>query len=78
MMNLRTDLNRCIVLKPEDTVPIPEALAAATKADDHYLLQALLTIAGAILVTTDGTLHEAVQAAGQSCLFREEFVSTFF
>lgn len=70
--------SRCLTLKP-DTVPdLPEELASATKADDHYLLQAQLTVKGAILVTTDAPLREAVVKAGLSCLSREEFLRRYF
>ena len=76
--NLRQNSDRCRILKPELAVPIPEQLAAATNHDDHYLLEAQQAVEGAIIVTTDGTLREAVRNAGLPCLSREEFLSTYF
>jgi rRNA-processing protein FCF1 len=65
-------------LKPEDVVNIPEDLASATKPDDHYLIQALLMMDGAILVTTDNPLREALGKAGLNCISREEFLNSYF
>lgn len=74
---IRYDLNRCIPLKAWDVVSIQKELASATKVDDHYLLQALLTVTNSILVTTDTPLREAVSRAGLRCLSREQFLSTY-
>lgn len=76
--NVRQNSDRCLILKPEAAAAIPDDLASATKDDDHYLLRAQLTVPGAILVTTDGPLHEAVGNAGLPCLFRELFLSAYF
>lgn len=78
VVSLRQNSDRCRILKPEPPVAIPEQLAGATKHDDHYLLHAQLAVEGAILVTTDGPLREAVRNAGLPCLFREEFLNTYF
>jgi len=77
MKDLRFNLTRCVILKPDQTAPIPEALAEATKTDDHYLLRAQLTVDGSILVTTDGDLCQAVRQANLPCLFRDEFIEDF-
>lgn len=77
MMDLGYDLDRCVRLKLEETVDIPQALAEATNANDHYLLHAQLTVAGAILVTTDQSLREAVNQAGLPCISREDFFATY-
>jgi hypothetical protein len=77
VLGLRQNRERCRILISEETVDIPGELAAATKIDDHYLLSALLTVPGAILVTTDRPLHDAVTDAGLTCLFREEFLQTY-
>jgi len=77
VLGLRQNSDRCRILKPEETVDIPAELAAATNADDHYLLSAQVTVADAILVTTDGPLHDAVIGVGLPCLFREEFLQTY-
>jgi hypothetical protein len=79
LLGLRQNSDRCQILKQEEAAPIPVELATATKADDHYLLHAQLTIQGAILVTTDLPLRQAVaQIQGLPCLSREEFLSTYF
>ncbi len=75
---VRQDADRCQILKPEAVVDLPEDLASATKPDDHYLIQALLTVHGAILVTTDNPLREALVNAGLNCISREQFLNACF
>jgi len=75
--NLRQNSDRCIILKAEAVPAVPNGLAAATKDDDHYLIQAQLAVQGAILVTTDGDLCHAVKQAGLPCLSRQEFLTTY-
>jgi len=74
--NLRLNSDRCVILKPEAVPGVPRELATATNQDDHYLIQAQLSVEGAILVTTDGDLCHAVKQAGLACLSREEFLTT--
>jgi len=76
--NLRQNSDRCLILKPEAAAPLPDQLASKIKPDDHYLVQTQLSVAGAILVTTDNPLREAVGEAGLNCLSREEFLATYF
>ena len=76
--NVRANSDRCLILKSEAVVSLPEELASATKADDHYLLRAQLAVTGAILVTTDAPLQETAIKAGLKCLSREEFLATYF
>ena len=78
LKNVRQNSNKCLILKPDAAVVLPDQLASATKLDDHYLVQAQLSVIGAILVTTDEPLREAVGKAGLSCLSREKFLSTYF
>ena len=73
--NIRQDSDRCLILKPESLPRVPDDLASATKEDDHYLLQAVLSIPGATLVTTDEPLRLAVGAVGLLCLSRTEFLA---
>jgi hypothetical protein len=75
---VRQDSNRCLILKPEPAIAIPDDLAAATKPDDHFLLHAMLRVPDSVLVTTDGPLREAVTRAGLTCLSREEFLRNYF
>lgn len=75
--SIRQDSERCLILKPDSVLPLPEELARAAKLDDHYLLQALISVAGAILVTTDEPLRNAARAAGLDVLPREECLSTY-
>lgn len=76
--NVRQNSDRCLILKPEAAAALPDELASATKPGDHYLVQAQLSVIGAVLVTTDKPLREAVGKAGLSCSSREEFLSTYF
>lgn len=75
---VRLNPDRCRILRPRDMADLPKGLASATKGDDHYLVQALLSIAGAILVTSDKDLCEAVSKAELSCLLREQFLAKYF
>lgn len=75
--SLRLDSNRCLILRSETLAPLPPELASATNPDDHYLVQAQLASPGAILVTTDGELCEAVKQVHLSCISREEFLNTY-
>jgi hypothetical protein len=76
--NVRLNSDLCLILRGEAIATLPDGLAAATKPDDHYLVQAQLSVNGAILVTTDVPLREAVSGAGLACLSREDFLSTYF
>jgi rRNA-processing protein FCF1 len=71
---IRVNSERCRLVPIEDAAVLPEQLASTINADDHYLVRAQLTIEGAVLVTTDAPLREAVQRAGLPCLSREEFI----
>jgi len=75
--NVRQNTDRCVILRPAAVVALPDELASAIKPDDQYLVQAQLSMSGAILVTTDKALCEAVAKAGLSCLSREKFLSTY-
>jgi len=75
---IRQNSDRCLILKPEAVVPLPDELASLVKVDDHYLIQAQLTVEGAILVTTDNPLREILSKAGLNSLSREDFLKTYF
>jgi hypothetical protein len=64
----------CTGRKGEAVAALPEELAAAAKPDDHYLIQAQLAVDGAIVVTTDNPLREALDSADLPCISREEFL----
>ncbi len=76
--NVRLNSDRSLILHAEELAVLPHDLAAVIKPDDHYLVQAQLTVPGSVLVTTDGDLREAVINAGLSCLTRGEFLSGYF
>jgi len=78
LTNVRLSSDRCLLLKPEAIVELPEELASSIKDDDHYLVRAQLSVAGAVLVTTDTPLRDAVIGAGLPCLLRQEFLSQYF
>ncbi|SRR6266550_8446267 len=75
--NLRQNSDRCLLLRPDKLSVLPQELASATNADDHYLVQAQLTVPGSILVTTDGDLCRAVIQAGLACISRAQFLNTY-
>lgn len=74
---IRSNLDRCRILYPQDLVPLPEELVAAVKPDDHYLVQACLTVPGSILVTVDNPLGEVLAARGLSWIHRDALVAQF-
>lgn len=74
--DIRQNSDRCLILRPEAAAPLPDGLAAEIKPDDRYLIQAQLAVAGAIIVTTDGPLREALHRFGLGCITREEFLDT--
>jgi hypothetical protein len=73
--SIRLNSDRCLILKQEEVAALPPELASAANNDDHYLLQAQLTVPGAVLVTTDADLREAARNAGLSCMSRVEFLA---
>lgn len=75
---IRQNSDRCLILKPEAVAELPDELALAIKLDDHYLVRAQRCVGGAVLVTTDEPLREAVAMAGMLCLSREDFLKTYF
>ncbi len=76
--SVRSDLDRCLLLKLEAVAPLSDELAASVNPDDHYLIQAQLSAAGAVLVTPDTDLRGLAAQAGLPCLSREEFLNTYF
>lgn len=76
--NVRLNSDRCRLLKPESAADVSEDLASSIKDDDRYLVRAQLSVGGAVLVTTDAPLREAVTRFGLPCLSREEFLSQYF
>ena len=76
--DIRQDLDRCIVLKYDDTAVLPEEVAARVKDDDEYLVRAQLSVAGSILVTTDPDLCSVVSNHGLPCMSRDEFLKMYF
>lgn len=78
LANVRQNSDRCLLLKPESAAALPEELASSIKDDDRYLVRAQLSVSGAVLVTTDMPLREAVTRSGLPCLSREEFLSQYF
>ena len=71
---IRQDSDRCRVLSTEAVANLTDDLALSIKPDDHYLVRALMSVVGAVLVTTDAPLLEIVRQAGFQCLSREEFI----
>lgn len=72
--SIRQDSDRCRLLSTEAVAVLPDELALSIKPDDHYLVRALMSVDGAVLVTTDAPLREIVRQAGFKCLSREEFI----
>ncbi len=79
-LNRRFDLERCMLLRTGELAELTPQLAARVNKDDHYLVRALLTVEGSVLVTHDSKLRQALADAGLSdrCLTREEFLEQNF
>jgi hypothetical protein len=76
VINVRQS-DRCLILGSGTVAPLPSELIQVVKADDHYLVQAQLSVPGAILVTTDTPLREAVVRFGLECMTREEYLRRY-
>ena len=72
---IRVNLERCRMLKPDELPCLPESLLSAVKPDDRYLVQACLSTPGACLATTDGPLAAAAAGLGITCISREQMLS---
>ncbi len=72
---IRVNLERCRMLKPDELPSLPESLVSAVKPGDHYLVRACRTTADAVLVTTDVPLSSAAAAHGITCISREEMLN---
>src|SRR5205823_4821697 len=67
-LRIRLNTNRCKILNNDDAIAeVPQNLSQVVNRDDHYLVQACLTSVGAILVTTDRKLIDAVSPHGIRC-----------
>jgi hypothetical protein len=77
-LQIRLNADCCRILTPDQTVELPDHLAQAVKADDHYLVQAMLNSGGTILVTTDAPLRQVLENNGLSCLSPEQLLSVYF
>ena len=75
--SIRQNSDRCLILKPEVIVPLSAELVRTVKPDDHYLVQALMSAAGSILVTTDAPLRQIVTDVGLNSMSRDEFLTIF-
>jgi hypothetical protein len=71
---IRVNLERCRMLKPDELPSLPESLLCAVKPDDRYLVRACLTTPDAVLATTDGPLSAAAAGHGINCISREEML----
>lgn len=76
---LRENSDRCRLLYPDAVTALPAGLSNSPrlKDDDHYLVQAQLTVPGAVIVTTDGPLRELLMEANLPCLSREQFLADY-
>ena len=74
-LSIRQNLDRCILIRPNAATPLPDELAQSINPDDHYLVQAQLSVAGVVLVTTDLPLRQRVLEVGLACRSRDEFLA---
>lgn len=71
------NMSKSVLLEGNALKLLPEQLANETNADDHYLVQALLTTGAQIFVTTDTGLKDVLNKFGHNCVLRDEFVDSY-
>jgi hypothetical protein len=69
--------DKSVFLEGPSLRSVPEKVSSETKADDHYLIQALITAKAQVIVTTDESLKETLIRNGFSCALRDEFVRKY-
>jgi hypothetical protein len=74
---IRQNSDRCRILHPEDVRALPNDLASRVKNDDHYLIEAQLSVPDATVVTTDEPLQQALLGANLDCRLRSEFLADY-
>lgn len=72
-----TDPDKCLLLSPAVLPTVSPQLQARCKADDLYLVQALLGVSGSLLITTDEPLLKTLRSEGLSCYHRNEWIAEY-
>jgi hypothetical protein len=76
--NFTYNMSKSVILEWGSLQSIPEQVVNETNPDDHYLIQALVTVdAQVVLVTTDRSLKDVLSRHGFNCALRNEFVKGY-
>ena len=77
-VDLFWDLARGIILNPDDIPTTPHGAYDWAPPEDVYLIEAYVASVANLLVTTDGTLFQAIVEHGQfTCRMRDEFLPSY-
>ena len=75
---LLRDLDRCVIVNPEDISPPPGVGYDWAPPEDVYLIEAYIAANADLLVTTDETLFDKVAEHGQfNCQMRDAFLADY-
>lgn len=74
--NFLFNSKKFVNLEQSSLKPVPEHISKVTKEDDHYLIQAYLTVEASVIVTTDNPLKTEVNN-DINCQLRNEFVPSY-
>ena len=70
--------SKSVILEWGSLQSIPEQIVNETNPDDHYLIRALVTVDGqVVLVTTDGSLKDVLSRHGFNCQLKDDFVGAY-
>jgi len=75
---IRQGSERGLWIHSEAVAILPEWAGESVKPDDHYLVQAMDTVPGAVLITTDGDLRRVMSDHGYDTRDRKEFLEEYF
>jgi len=75
--NFLYNLDKSVPIDPDQLKPIPNNLAGVIKDDDHYLIQAYLTIPDSTIITTDLTLKEILKKNDIPCKYRDDLIKSY-
>ncbi len=78
VVDIRQNSDHVLIIHPESATNLPAELESKVKPDDQYLVRLLITVTGAILVTTDAPLREILNEFDLPSMSREQFLSEYF
>lgn len=68
---------KCLLLEHQELPVLPEPLNTRVKSDDQYLVRALRSVNGSLLVTTDAPLKIILDEHKLACQGRNQYLTTY-